>query len=48
MRKIYSGYGVAKMLDTAFRHGLTKDNSILRIRDKTNLDSYWTITVKEN
>lgn len=46
-KKVYSGYGVEHMLSTAWRHGLTKQNSVLRVKDKNDINSKWTITVKE-
>lgn len=45
-RKTYSGYGVFKMLDTAHKYGLTEDNSTLYVKDTTDLESYWRITIK--
>lgn len=42
----YEGYGVNKMMDVCFRHHLTPKNSTLYVRDSSDLDSYWRVTVK--
>ena len=30
-QKTYTGYGIEKMLDTAWYHNLTKENSVLTV-----------------
>lgn len=45
-KKVYTGYGVAKMLDCAYKHNLNSDNSTLTVKDPNNLNSYWRICVK--
>ena len=45
-QKTYTGYGIEKMLDTAWYHNLTKENSDLIVDDYNNLNTRWTIKVK--
>lgn len=45
-QKTYTGYGIEKMLDTAWYHNLTKENSVLTVDDYNNPNSRWTIKVK--
>ena len=45
-QKTYTGYGIEKMLDTAWYHNLTKENSVLTVDDYNNPNSHWTIKVK--
>lgn len=42
----YEGYGVNKMMDVCYRHHLTPKNSTLYVRDSSDLDSYWRVTMK--
>lgn len=45
--RTYQGKGVVNMLACAHKHGLTRDNSVLTVKDKADLDSTWTIRTKE-
>ena len=45
-RRTYTGYGIEKMLDTAWYHNLTKENSVLTVEDYNNPSSHWLIKVK--
>lgn len=44
--RIYTGYGIERMLDTAWYHNLTKENSVLIIESYNDPNSRWTIKVK--
>jgi len=44
-QKTYSGYGIGKMMDTAAKHGLSQFNTTLYVKDDTDLNSFWRITV---
>lgn len=46
-QKTYSGYGIKNMLNTAHKYGLYKDNAKLYVKDKSRLDSFWRITLKD-
>ncbi|MBO4622441.1 MAG: hypothetical protein J5691_01005 [Bacilli bacterium] len=45
-QRTYSGRGLEKMLDTSWYHHLTKENSILKVDDYNDPNTYWTIKVK--
>lgn len=45
-QKTYEGYGWFNMMNVAFNHNLTKENSDLIIDDELNPESHWTIKVK--
>lgn len=46
-RKVYSGYGLKKMMECAYRNKCTSQNSVLHITDDTDLDSKWYIIKEE-
>ena len=45
-QRTYEGYGIEKMLDAAWYHNLTKQNSDLIVDDYNDPNSHWTIKVK--
>lgn len=45
-QRTYEGYGIEKMLDTAWYHNLTKENSVLTVDDYNDPNTHWTIKVK--
>jgi len=45
-QKTYSGYGVNKMLSVCFKNKLTDLNSDLWVKDPSDLNSYWKVTLK--
>lgn len=45
--RIYTGHGMDKMLDTAHKYGLNRENSVLTVKNKGDFDSPWKIRTKE-
>lgn len=45
-QRTYEGYGMQSMLDTAYYHHLTKENSDLKVDDYNDPCTHWTIKVK--
>lgn len=45
--RTFSGRGIAKMLNIAHKYGLNRDNAVISVKNKGDLDSPWTIRTKE-
>lgn len=45
-QKTYEGWGIANMLNTCKRFGLTRFNSDLHLKDPKDLDTQWRITIR--
>lgn len=45
-QKTYEGWGIANMLNTCKRFGLTRFNSDLHLKNPNDLDTQWRITTK--
>ena len=45
-KKSFSGTGLMEMLDVAYENGLTEENSVVKVKDPTDLGSKWTIKRK--
>lgn len=45
--KTYTGRGMIDMIRCARRHGLTRDNSVLTLKNKSDFDSSWNLRTKD-
>ena len=46
-QKTYTGHGIMECIDICKKYGLTKRNSDLHIKNPMDLNSPWTVIVKD-
>jgi len=45
-QRTYEGYGMWDLLNVCHAHNLTKENSILTVKDTNDPNSHWIVKVK--